>query len=189
MSKLSKSIVTLVGATLAVALVAVPVKAGTLAQDQAWVKAQAEAGMAKGQAHLADIAAQAQAGMASGQAYLNAASATMSKDKADLANKAANGLAKGQAYLDAATATMNKDQAALLAQQAAGMAKGQAHLDDISAQAKSGMVAGATEAVRVAKANLASIKELAKSNPAFAEKIPAAEAALAQAEAVLCSLQ
>lgn len=189
MNKLTKAVVTMLGVALAAVIVTVPVKAGTLEQDQAWVAAQAAAGMAMGQAHLDDIAAQAAAGMASGQAYLNSAQSSMTKDQAALAAQAAAGLGTAQAYLNAAQATMTKDQAALLAQQAAGMAIGQAHLDDIAKEAKAGMIKGATEAVRVAKANLDSVKELAKSNPTYASKIPEAEAALAQAEAALAALK
>lgn len=160
MNKVSKILVAMAGTVLAAVVAVAPVKAGTLAEDQAWVQAQAEAGMKMAIAHQNDIAAQAAAGMAS-----------------------------GQAYLDAALATMNKDQAYVAAQAAAGMLKGQAYLDQRAAEGKKGMIAGATEAVRVAKANLASVKDLAKANPQFADKIPAAEAALAQAEAALALLQ
>ena len=160
MNKISKLLVTMIGTAFAAVIAVAPVKANTLAEDQAWVQAQADAGMKAGQAHLADIAAQAQAGMAA-----------------------------GQAYLDAATTAMNNASAARDAQAQAGMAQGEAYLAQRAAEGKAGLVAGATEAVRVAQANIGSIETLAQANPAFAQQLPAAEAALAQAQAYLASLQ
>ena len=77
----------------------IPAFAGTLAQDQAWVRAQAEAGMKSGQAYLVEIARQAEAGMKSGQAYLTQIEIQTAKDAAWVQAQANQGVVSGQAYL------------------------------------------------------------------------------------------
>ncbi|MBP5383772.1 MAG: hypothetical protein J6Y57_02235, partial [Lachnospiraceae bacterium] len=55
------------------------------------------------------------------------------------------------------------------------------------AQARAGLKGLLAEYVRIARGNVAACKDLAKANPAFASWVAQAEAALAQAEAVLAA--
>ena len=111
--KVSKIFATVVAVAVVGATVVTPVSAGTLEQDQAWVKAQAEAGMKSGLAYLdsalatgataaADRDAKAAAGLAAAQANLDAAKATLAVAAADRDAKAAAGLEAAKANLRAA---------------------------------------------------------------------------------------